>query len=292
MTEFRSYPKRRKDTDEPVFLRKTYVMLDESPSDVVGWSHDGLSFIVSNAEKFAEHIIPRYFKHKNLASFVRQLNFYGFRKVKHSRNTGPADDSIIEFKHPQFQKGKPELLGEIKRAAHNTEVLDMNEFNHLKFQVTELTHKVDEMTRTVEELKQMIMVMNSSLVTPLEFDEDHPSKRPRLQEIYDVPDDENLGEEEFDQATIDMLADFDTSFSESTTITQAPSSTMSTNNKPDNQSTSTSSKPLDNDIAIPVAAAALGAFISTYNEANMNNAAFSALFTKYGHTAKSGSIHI
>jgi hypothetical protein len=195
-------------------------MLSESPTDIVGWSHDGLSFAVINAEKFAEQIIPRYFKHKNLASFVRQLNFYGFRKVKNHRNTVTEED-VIEFKHPQFQRDRPDLLSEIKRAANTGETPDINEYNHVKYQVNELTGRVDELSRSIQELRQMMGHANHNTANQnlpqIEYI-DQTSKRQRYdsrppleQEIYDVPDDDNLGEDEFDQDTIDMLADFDTS---------------------------------------------------------------------------------
>ena len=81
--EMRAQPRRRKDTtDQPLFLKKTFNMINACRSDVACWSKDGETFLVKEAKIFADEVIPKFFKHNNFSSFVRQLNFYGFRKVK------------------------------------------------------------------------------------------------------------------------------------------------------------------------------------------------------------------
>lgn len=67
---------------QPLFLRKTYQMLEACPPEYAGWSESGESFMIKDPDLFAQHVIPQYFSHNNFSSFVRQLNFYGFRKVK------------------------------------------------------------------------------------------------------------------------------------------------------------------------------------------------------------------
>jgi len=64
---------------------------------VIGWSQDGESFLIKDVGRLTAEIFPKHFKHSNYLSFVRQLNFYGFRK-KHD----PEHDII--FHHPCFQQ--------------------------------------------------------------------------------------------------------------------------------------------------------------------------------------------
>lgn len=65
----------------PLFLNKTFAMLKTARTDIAAWAEDGLSFYIIDQTRFVDSVIPQYFKHSNFSSFVRQLNFYGFRKV-------------------------------------------------------------------------------------------------------------------------------------------------------------------------------------------------------------------
>ena len=59
------------------FLIKTYQLVeDQTVDDVISWNEDGSAFIVWNTAVFARDLLPKYFKHNNFSSFVRQLNTY------------------------------------------------------------------------------------------------------------------------------------------------------------------------------------------------------------------------
>ncbi|XP_076873979.1 heat shock factor protein 2 [Brachyhypopomus gauderio] len=106
----------------PAFLTKLWTLVEDSDTnEFICWSQEGNSFLVLNEQRFAKEILPKFFKHNNMASFVRQLNMYGFRKVMHV-DTGVVKqerDGPVEFQHPYFKHGQDDLLEHIKRKVSN-----------------------------------------------------------------------------------------------------------------------------------------------------------------------------
>lgn len=59
----RAQPRRRKDVkDEPIFLRKTYEMINSCEDRHAAWSTGGDTFVIKDPDLFANEVIPRFFK--------------------------------------------------------------------------------------------------------------------------------------------------------------------------------------------------------------------------------------
>ncbi|XP_030578215.1 heat shock factor protein 2 isoform X1 [Archocentrus centrarchus] len=111
----------------PAFLTKLWTLVEDADTnEFICWSQEGNSFLVLDEQRFAKEILPKFFKHNNMASFIRQLNMYGFRKVMHI-DTGIVKqerDGPVEFQHPYFRQGQDDLLENIKRKVSNTRLED------------------------------------------------------------------------------------------------------------------------------------------------------------------------
>jgi hypothetical protein len=185
--EMRAPPRRRikgeDSDDQPVFLRKAFIMMSSCPPEIGGWSEKGDTVIVRDVKQFAEKIIPTAYKHNNFSSFVRQLNFCklscivqrnfesngyvlldGFRKIK-SELIEQA--SWWEFRHPQFLRDQPQLLSEIKRSVHYVnETSNGHEVSDLKNQVGSLTDRIEALHEQIEMLSGAVSHMQLNCAAP------------------------------------------------------------------------------------------------------------------------------
>mmetsp|Transcript_17355 Transcript_17355/g.41531 ORF Transcript_17355/g.41531 Transcript_17355/m.41531 type:complete len:439 (-) Transcript_17355:256-1572(-) len=95
----------------PPFLTKLFEILSKDDfRRYISWGSGGRSVRVSDPAGFQSKVLPSYWRHNNLRSFIRQLNMYGFQRscddVAHGR---------LEFFHDYFVQGRRDLLPSIQR---------------------------------------------------------------------------------------------------------------------------------------------------------------------------------
>lgn len=101
------------------FPQKLWKIANECTTGAVYWSPDGKSILLNYYLFREEFMSPKndFFKTDNIASFVRQLNLYGFRKVydNTSKQAYKIHNDLHEFSNVFFQRDRPDLLDKVTR---------------------------------------------------------------------------------------------------------------------------------------------------------------------------------
>ena len=143
------------------FICKTYKILNKPKYfSIISWSDDGFSFIIKDQHSFTSTILPLYFKHKNFASFNRQLNMYDFHKTR---------EDALEFSHPLFQRNNEGLLKDIHRKTNESPIFKENTLE-LGTRLKKFQNQQDTMEEMLDELEKQydkIVEQNQILISEL-----------------------------------------------------------------------------------------------------------------------------
>ena len=166
------------------FLSKLCDIL-KSPSynNAISWDTEGKKIVISDVTKLCKEILPKFYKHRNYSSFIRQLNLYGFHKSK-----GIIDNLEI-YEHETFNKNitKEEIKQITKKARHNQMVKSLDTYinsnkeedakekdslplpeekvlDYLTIKVEENNKNSVETLKSIEELKKEIKALKDELI--------------------------------------------------------------------------------------------------------------------------------
>lgn len=106
------------------FPEKLWNLVENKSNDCIKWSSAGDSVLI-NYSKFEKKYLnnqQRLFKTTKIVSFIRQLNLYGFKKIKQSV-------SYHEYKHQNFKKGCYHLLKKVTRKYSKCSNLTKKDFD-------------------------------------------------------------------------------------------------------------------------------------------------------------------
>ena len=91
------------------FALKLFQMLAKEDVGIMSWTQDGLSFVISDRERFVHEVLPRYFRSNKLTSFQRQINLYDFKTVREVNGLG-----LGLYTHPLFRRDNHSLCYQMK----------------------------------------------------------------------------------------------------------------------------------------------------------------------------------
>lgn len=93
----------------PNFPAKMHAILSRPDlAEVICWMSHGRAWKILKPREFEIRVIPTYFEHAKFASFIRQANGWGFRRITSGRDRN-------SYYHPQFLRGLPHLCKAMKR---------------------------------------------------------------------------------------------------------------------------------------------------------------------------------
>lgn len=87
------------------FPTKLWRLVNDSKIDAIIWNHHGDGILINKKLIQKEFLSVNGFKATSFLSFVRRLNFYGFKKFQDFNR-----DNVHHYFHPNFQRNQPELL--------------------------------------------------------------------------------------------------------------------------------------------------------------------------------------
>ena len=149
------------------FLSKLYDILnDEQYKGIIHWNKEGKAIVINDISKLCEIVLAKFYKHRNYSSFVRQLNKYGFSKVK-----GGGKEELI-FEHDKFNKNitKEQIKDIIQekgkvKLCENYDIDDINIYRLLLNKYEENKNEISYLRKEIENLRQI----NNDLLTNIQF---------------------------------------------------------------------------------------------------------------------------
>ena len=166
------------------FLTKLYTILSDTTYDeIIHWDNDGKRVIICDVINLCNIVLPKFYKHRNYSSFVRQLNMYGFHKSKgklkngegyeHEKfNANITNEEILKIQKPNKKMKVLEMhIKEKEKDDSSTEngVIPIdNEDNVLKYLYEKNENNVKfshELKKEIEALKKENTLLNEEIAS-------------------------------------------------------------------------------------------------------------------------------
>ena len=166
------------------FLCKLYDILNDNDlpyRDIISWNKEGNGVIIKNITKLCKKVLPKFYKHKNYSSFVRQLNIYGFYKSQGILKDGEGFEHDIFNKNISKEQIKQILLynkqkklininnntgeneSKVKALFENKNNITNNDYFTLYEKEKNNSDFINKLKEEIEDLKNRNKLMNDNL---------------------------------------------------------------------------------------------------------------------------------
>ena len=87
------------------FPKKLYCILsDPNNEKAITWLPDGYAWKVLNQNELETEILPQYFSHNSFASFMRQVNAYGFQRKSDEKDANIYYHKVRHCDNNKFEQ--------------------------------------------------------------------------------------------------------------------------------------------------------------------------------------------
>lgn len=102
-------------------------------------------FKVTDSDELSKNVLTKYFKHHNFSSFIRQLNLYGFEKVKTQHNNH-------YYHHINFIRNSKKSMKLIQRKQRRNQ--PNNNLNDIEASTSQVVRNGSRMEQLISQLKK------------------------------------------------------------------------------------------------------------------------------------------
>lgn len=110
-----TYPSKIK-KNKSFLLNLFDILNDDEYNEIIHWNSNGNGIVIANEDKLSDLVLPNFYLHKNYNSFIRQLNLYGFHKIKNMIKEEEGKEQEQEYTHDILNKNSSkEQINQIMR---------------------------------------------------------------------------------------------------------------------------------------------------------------------------------
>lgn len=135
----------------PKFLRRLFREVSNPENESISWSENGEKLRITDKTRFINNVLPKISRTKEYSTFIRQLNMYGFVKIRSDKN-----DETEEYYNSFFRRDDPSQMENLTRFKKYERANSKMSPNTIEDRLGYLTSSNFKLTNELSELKEKV----------------------------------------------------------------------------------------------------------------------------------------